>query len=148
MSRRLGIAAVLVVLLGTAAGCAAVMEPTPTLYERLGGRDGIALVVDEFVKNVLADGRVNARFKGLKPPQVLRLKANLADQICAAAGGPCAYLGRDMKTAHKGMNISEVEWNATVEALGRALDTRKVPVREKQELLALLGPMKQEILGK
>jgi len=137
------------------------MAEKPMLYERLtavdflpggldrvvAGRDAIALVVDDFVANVVADNRINARFKGLKPLEVLKLKANLADQICMAAGGPCAYLGRDMKMAHKGMNITEAEWNATVEALVKALDKRKVREAEKKELLGLLGPLRGEIVG-
>jgi len=131
------------------AGCAA-MEPSkqsPTLYQRLGGREGIALVVGDFVANVAADTRVNARFKDLKPADVEKLKSHIADQVCQAAGGPCAYLGRDMKTSHAGMKITEAEWSATVEDLVKALDKHKVPDKEKQELLGLLGPMKPDIVG-
>lgn len=142
----LGLAAL---LLG-ATGCAT-MEATkpaaPTLYKRLGGREGIALVVDDFVANAVADPRIKDRFAGLKPPEVARLKSNLADLICDATGGPCSYLGKDMKSAHKGMNITEAEWNATVEALLKALDKHKVGERERQELLGLLGPMKADIVG-
>ncbi|MEK7700569.1 MAG: group 1 truncated hemoglobin [candidate division NC10 bacterium] len=122
-------------------------EPEPTLYKRLGGRDGIATVVDDFVANVVADARVNARFKGLQVPAVFKLKSNLSDQICDATGGPCSYLGRDMQTAHKGMKISDAEWNATVENLVKALDKHKVGAREKSELLGVLGPMKGAIVG-
>jgi len=78
---------------------------------------------------------------------VFRLKSNLSDQICDAAGGPCSYLGRDMKTTHKGMNVTEVEWNATVENLTKALDKHGVGAREKSELIGLLGPMKGAIVG-
>jgi hemoglobin len=123
-------------------------EPEPSLYKRLGGRDGIAFVVDDFVANLVADARVNARFKGMPPPAVFKLKSNLSDQICAAAGGPCAYLGRDMKETHKGMNVSDAEWNATVENLGKALDKNKVGAREKSELLGVVGPMKGDIVGR
>ena len=98
--------------------------------------------------NVVADARVNARFKGLQPPAVFKLKSNLSDQICDATGGPCSYLGRDMKTTHTGMNVSDAEWNATVENLSKALDKHKVGAREKSELLGLLGPMKGDIVGK
>ena len=138
--------ALLLVLVSLAA-CATMAQQEPSLYKRLGGRDGIALVVDDFVANVVADSRINARFKGLPPPAVFRLKANLADQICEATGGPCAYVGRDMKAAHKGLGITEAEWNATVEGLVKALDKHKVPEKEKKELLALLGPMKGDIVG-
>jgi hemoglobin len=140
----------LLVMVGVG-GCATAATPTagkePSLYQRLGGREAIAAVVDDFVANVVADNRINERFKALQPPAVSKLKTNLADQICDATGGPCAYVGRDMKTTHKGMKITEAEWNATVEALVKALDKHKVPAKEKGELLALLGPMKADIVG-
>src|SRR5205823_7966523 len=99
-------------------------ERERSLYQRLGGREGIALVVGDFVANMAGDARVNARFKDMKGPQIERLKSHLADQICDATGGPCAYLGRDMKTTHQGMGVSETEWNATVENLVRSEERR------------------------
>jgi hemoglobin len=141
-----------VALVGGMAGCATTSEPTaaaqPSLYRRLGGREGIALVVSDFVANMTADPRVNARFKGMKPAEVEKLKSNLADQICDASGGPCSYVGRDMKTVHTGMKITDAEWNATVENLGKALDKHKIAAKEKQELVALLAPMKGDIVGR
>jgi hemoglobin len=119
----------------------------PSLYRRLGGREGIALVVGDFTTNMAGDARVNERFKGLKPPEVEKFKSNLADQICEAAGGPCSYLGKDMKKAHEGMKITEAEWNATVDNLAKALDKHKVDAQSKQELLGALGPMKKDIVG-
>ena len=119
----------------------------PSLYKRLGGREGIAIVVDDFTANMVADSRVNARFKDTKPGDVLKFKSNLADQICEATGGPCSYLGKDMKAAHKDMRITEEEWNATVENLVKALDKNNVPAQAKQELLGALGPMKKDIVG-
>ena len=139
-------------LVSSMGGCASTSEPTqaeqPSLYKRLGGREGIALVVDDFVKNMAADPRVNARFKDMKPADVEKLKSNIADQICDATGGPCSYLGRDMKTVHTGMKISEAEWNATVENLGKALDKHNVAAKEKQELVAAIAPMKGDIVGR
>ena len=146
LRRRALRSAVLLVTAVVMTACATV-EPPPSLYKRLGGREGIAQVVDTFVANAVADPRIARRFTSLPAPAVSTLKSNLADQICDATGGPCAYLGRDMKTTHKGMNITEVEWNATVEALGKALDTNKVGAKEKAELLAALGPMKADIVG-
>ena len=127
--------------------CATMGDPPPTLYKRLGGREGIALVVGDFVTNMAGDRRVNARFKDMKGPDVEKLKSNLADQICDATGGPCSYVGRDMKTAHKGMQITDAEWNATVENLVKALDKNKVDPKDKSELLGMLGPMKTDIVG-
>lgn len=138
----------LVAVAVSVAACATMMAKEPTLYERLGGRHPIALVVDDFVANMVADSRVNARFKGMQPAQVFKLKSNLSDQICQAAGGPCSYLGKDMRATHAGMNITEVEWNATVDNLVKALDKHKVPAKEKSELLGAVGPMKQDIVGR
>jgi hemoglobin len=120
---------------------------TPTLYQRLGGREAIKQVVDDFVANLAADPRVNARFKGLDAAKLAKLQTNLADQICDVTGGPCAYLGRDMKTVHAGMNITEAEWNATVEDLVKTLNKFKVEPKEQQELLSALGGMKKDIVG-
>jgi hemoglobin len=149
---RLGWVVISVALMCWVSGCAMMQSqqeaPAPvSLYKQLGGREGIALVVDDFAANVVADERINARFKALKPEQVFKFKSNLADQICDATGGPCAYVGRDMKTTHKGMNITEAEWGATVEALVKALDKNNVPAGAKTALLGALGPMKSDIVG-
>jgi len=122
---------------------AAPASGTASLYERLGGKPAITAVVDQFVSNVAADGRINGRFATTDIP---RLKGHLVDQICSATGGPCRYQGRDMKTTHEGMRISTGDFNALVEDLVAALDKFKVPSQEKNELLALLGPMKRDIV--
>ena len=148
----------LLVLVGAVilAGCAT-MQPEPTLYERIRavdgfgtprqGRDAISIVVERFVANMVADNRVNARFKAMKPLDVEKLKSRLSDQICEASGGPCGYYGRDMKTVHKGMKVTDAEWNATVENLAKAMDQAKLSEREKKDLLAAVGPMKGDIVG-
>ncbi|MDG4595102.1 MAG: group 1 truncated hemoglobin [Candidatus Contendobacter sp.] len=127
------------------AACAA-HSPTPaktTLYERLGGQPAINAVVDDFVANVAADKRINRFFANANIP---RLKRLLGEQICAGAGGPCTYTGKDMKTAHVGMGITDAEFNALVEDLVKSLDKFKVPAKEQQELLAVLGPMRTDIV--
>lgn len=114
-----------------------------TLYERLGGVGAIQAVVTKFVNNVGADKRINARFSSTDLKQ---LNKHLVDQVCMATGGPCTYSGRDMKTTHKGMKITTADFNALVEDLVKALDTFNVPKQEKDELLAILGPMKKDIV--
>ena len=147
LTRAIGLGlAVLIAALNLAA-CATMGDPPPTLYKRLGGREGIAIVVADFVTNMAGDSRVNTRFKDMKGPEIEKLKSNLSDQICDATGGPCSYLGRDMKTTHQGMKITEAEWNATVENLVKAMDKNKVGAQEKSELLGALGPMKADIVG-
>jgi hemoglobin len=120
------------------------MKKDASLYDRLGGTPAITAVVDDFVANVAADKRINGRFANAN---IDRLKQMLVAQICAGTGGPCTYTGRDMQSAHKGMNISDAEFGALVEDLVTTLDKFKVPAKEKQELLAVLGPMKPAIVG-
>ena len=147
LRRGIGLWMIVVVATLNLAACATMGDPPPTLYKRLGGREGIALVVGDFVTNMAGDSRVNARFKDMKPADVEKLKSNLSDQICDATGGPCSYVGRDMKTVHKGMKITDAEWSATVENLSKALDKNKVDAKDKSELLGMLGPMKADIVG-
>ena len=114
-----------------------------SLYDRLGGKDAITAVVEEFVGIVVADDRINTFFKNA---DAANLKKQLVDQICEASGGPCKYTGKDMKTAHAGMGVKEADFNALVEDLVKALDKFKVGETEKGELLGALGPMKSDIV--
>ncbi len=132
---------------GVAAGCTTDMTTAgktadASLYTRLGGKPAITAVVEDFVGRVAADNRINGKFANANIP---RLKTMLVDQICQASGGPCTYTGRDMKTAHAGMGISGAEFDALVGDLVATLNKFKVGEREKNELLAALGPMKKDI---
>jgi len=100
-------------------------------------------VVDDFLTRVAADARINRFFAQTNIP---RLRKMLVDQICQASGGTCTYTGKDMKAAHQGMGISEPDFDALVQDLVASLDTFKVGEREKGELLAVLGPMKKDIV--
>ena len=139
-------AATLAVVVSFAA-CSTPMKPMAdqSLYQRLGGKEAITAVVVDFIGNVAADARINKRFANANIP---RLKMLLVEQICAASGGPCTYTGRDMTTAHTGMNIQSAEFDALVEDLVKSLDKFKVPEREKGELLGALGGMKPAIVNK
>ena len=116
-----------------------------SLYQRLGGKPAITAVVDDFVGNVANDKRINGFFANTDIP---RLKRLLVEQICAGSGGPCKYTGRDMKTAHRGMGVRNADFNALVEDLGKSLAKFKVPAREQRELVALLAPMRRDIVEK
>ena len=141
--RTLGAAAFAALVLGACQSMPA-GAPTKSLYDRLGGQPAIVAVVDDFVGNVAADARINARFANANIP---RLKQLLVEQICAGTGGPCKYTGRDMKSSHRGMNITDAQFNALVEDLVKTLDKFNVPKKEQGELLAILGPMKPDIVG-
>src|SRR5262245_15068036 len=102
-----------------ACGQGAKTDAPKSLYDRLGGKDAITAVVEDFVGNVAADTRINSFFAKTDIPN---LKKMLVDQICQATGGPCKYTGKDMKTAHKGMGVKEADFNALVEDLVKSLD--------------------------
>ncbi len=140
---------------GIAALAACTMIPVvqakdKTLYDRLGGKKAISAVVDEFVGRVAADTRINSYFgaTAADPQRLASFKMKLVDQICQASGGPCKYMGKDMKTAHIGMGITGPQFDALVEDLAGALDKFKVGEKEKGDLLGALGPMKPEIVEK
>lgn len=141
MLKRLVGPAILAVVLGA---CAAQESKPPSLYDRLGGKPAIEKVVDQFVANIAADNRINQRFAKTNIP---KLKTDLVNQICEATGGPCKYTGRDMVTTHKGMKITKEEFNWTGGHLAAALDTYKVPAKEKNELLTAIGSMEPQIVG-
>ena len=140
----------LVAVAALVAGCGGGMQGGTTmmekksLYDRLGGKPAITAVVDDFIGNVAGDTRINKRFATADIP---RLKRMLVDQICEASGGPCKYTGASMKDAHKGMKITDAEFNALVEDLVKSLDKFKVPAQEKGELLTALGGMKGDIVN-
>ena len=114
------------------------------LYDRLGRRDAIAIVVKDFVEQRVAkDNRINAMFAHADLPG---LETKLTDQICQLTGGPCTYTGKDMKTAHAGMNIKEADFAALVEDLAAALDHAKVSAADRQELIGKLATMHDAIV--
>lgn len=132
------------VLMIIAAGCAALSpKPPETLYERLGGKEAIAAVVNDFVDKVGQDPRVRHL---PAPERVAPLKVSLADLVCQASGGPCIYRGKEMKAAHAGMGISNAEFDAVVDDLVQTINKYKVGEREKNELLSLLAPMRTQIV--
>jgi hemoglobin len=133
---------VVAIALGLTA-CAEKPAPVTSLYERLGGKEAIVKVVDEFVTNVGADSRINAFFAKTDIP---RMKGHLVDLVCQSTGGPCQYAGRDMKPLHANMGIKDEHFNALVEDLVQALDKFNAPQKEKDELLGLLGPMRKDIV--
>jgi hemoglobin len=114
-----------------------------SLYERLGGLEPVTSVVDSFVARCAGDGRINRKFERTDVP---RLKKMLVDQVCEATGGPCTYTGRGMRSTHDGMAVTAGEFDALVEDLVLTLGEFDVPGAEQQELLALLAPMRGDIV--
>ena len=145
--RQIGI--VIALVLAVACGGGGKKEETmqssdKLLYDRLGGKDALTAVVDEFVNTAATDDRIKQFFTNT---DAKHLKAMLVEQLCEASGGPCKYTGKDMRTVHTGMKITDADFNALVEDLVKALDKFKVGEREKTELLTALGAMKGDIVG-
>jgi hemoglobin len=119
-----------------------------SLYSRLGGYDALAAVVDDFIQRLAGDPKMARFLGGLSANSAAKLRQHLVEQLCMATGGPCVYIGRDMKTAHKGLGITEDIWNAGAGHLVAALDKFHVPEREKNEVVAIVVSLKADIVEK
>src|SRR5262249_11847148 len=110
-------------------------EKQKSLYVRLGGEKAIARVVDDFVKQVIADDQIKEKHKKhFRSGDVAGLKRKLIDQIGEATGGPQKYKGKSMKEAHKGLGITNKDFDALAGDLVKALDKNKVGKAEKDQL--------------
>jgi len=119
-----------------------------SLYERLGGYDAISAVVNELAVRLVKDEKLGVYFKGLSNDSKRKLIAHLTDFVCSATGGPCIYIGRDMKTSHEGLGITDEEWDRFVKITKEVLNKFKVPAKEQQEFLQLVAPLKSVIVEK
>jgi hemoglobin len=140
------VAFVFVLLL--AAGSVSAQTKEKPLYERLGGYDAIAAVTDDFAARLATDKKLGKFFVGLSDDSMKRLRQHVVDFLCVATGGPCVYTGRDMKTSHTGLEITEEEWDISVKHLVATLDKFKVPEKEKSEVLTAVGGLKKDIVEK
>jgi len=133
-----------------------------TLYERLGGDAGIAAIVDDMTDRVIADPRVNFERKNIKtnwvgsqykswdptPDNVQRFKMHMIQFLALAAGGPAQYSGRDMASVHKGMRITNNEFDAMVGDIKASMDRLKIAAPEKRDLLAIVETTRKQIVEK
>src|SRR5581483_868180 len=117
-----------------------------TLYQRLGGYDVIASIIDDLLSRMRNDPKMQRFGAGRGTDSLARARQLLVDQICALAGGPCIYIGRDMKTSHAGLGITEEEWDANLKHTVAALQKNGVPPAERQEFLGLFAQNKAEII--
>ena len=117
-----------------------------TLYERLGGYDAICAVAGDLLPRLQADPQLG-RFWQHRGEDGLRLeKQLLIDFLCSSAGGPLYYTGRDMKTSHKGMKISESDWSAFLGHVTATLEAFKVPQAERDQVIAFVQSTKSDIV--
>jgi hemoglobin len=119
-----------------------------SLYDRLGGYNAVAAVVDDFIGRLVADKRFTKFFVGHSEDSLKKIRQHIVDQFCAAAGGPCLYTGRDMKTSHKGLGITADDWDAAAKHLVESLEKFNVPKAEKDDLLAFVSSLRKDIVEK
>lgn len=125
-------------------------QPAPkSLFERLGGVYSIATVVDDFIERLLVNDTLNANpainEARARVPKA-GLKFHVTALVCEVTGGPCKYNGRSMKDAHVHLNINEVQWQAMVSDFRKTLDKFKVAAKEQEELIAIVGGTKKDIV--
>ena len=146
MKRKLSLA--LFTLIIAANSVSAVWAQTDTLYKRLGGYDAIAAVSDDFIGRLATDPQLKRFFVGFSTDSQKKLRGHIVDFLCVATGGPCTYSGRDMKTAHTGLHITEEDWQATVKDLNATFDNLKVPEKERNDVLTAVSSLKNDIVGR
>jgi hemoglobin len=117
-----------------------------TLYTRLGGYDAIVAVTENLLSRLTTDPRLGRFWKHRGEDGLRREKQLLIDFLCASAGGPLLYVGRDMKTSHKGMGIDEGDWQAFIGHVEATLDSFKVPAGERAAVLAFVESTKRDIV--
>jgi hemoglobin len=127
---------------------ASVAQAKDTLYKRLGGYDAIAAVTDSFIGKLLKDHMFDRFFAGISDDSKGRLRQNIVDFFCKAAGGPCYYMGRDMKTAHKGLGVTKEQWDKATAYFGETMKELNVPDQEQKDLVALVTPFEKDIVEK
>jgi hemoglobin len=133
-------------LLGSRLWEANMTQSANSLYQRMGGYDVIAAVIDDLFA-ILHDDPGFARFFGGRgADSVIRSRQLLVDQMCALSGGPCHYIGRDMTTSHRGLGITDAEWEANMKASDAALVKNGVGEAERAEFLALFERYRDEIV--
>lgn len=124
--------------------CAA-PRPSSSLFERLGGLPAITAVVDKSVDRHATDPRTRRSFEGVN---LKTLKASIVSQACEATGGPCRYEGEPMARAHKGLSITDEEFDTAIGHINQTLDEFKVGQQEKEEFLQILRPLKRDIVAR
>lgn len=136
--------ALIIAGIGLWAASSACAAPSPALYERLGGADGVAAISTALIERVASDPRLGRSFDGTNRR---RIAEHLAQQLCELAGGPCHYDGDPMRAVHAGHAISEAEFYGMVEALEDILRARGVALGDRNRLLRLLAPLKRDVVN-
>jgi hemoglobin len=123
-------------------------QAAPSVYKRLGGYDALAAVTDDFLQRLVSEPQFARFFGGHSTDWLKKIRQLIVDQLCNATGGPCVYIGRDMKTTHAGLGITNGDWDMMVKHVVATLDKFSVPAKENDDVLTALGPLKKDIVEK
>lgn len=115
----------------------------PTLYERLGGEAAMTRIARALIERTASFHQTARSFA---ETDLDAISKSLAVQLCDVSGGPCTYAGDSMRDVHAGQDITQSELYGMVELLEDVLREQGVGLREKNELLALLAPMKRDVV--
>jgi hemoglobin len=121
-------------------------EQSKTLYERLGGYDAIAAVAEDLVARLNQDPQLGRFWAHRGEDGVKREKQLLVDFLCQSAGGPIYYRGREMLLSHRGMKISDSDWNVFLGHAAATLAKFKVPEPEQRDVVAFVQSLKKDIV--
>lgn len=116
----------------------------PTLYQELGGSNGIEGLVDEFIKNIGQDKTI---LKYFAKSSVSHFRQGFISHLCHVSDGPCEYKGDSMVDIHTGMNINETDFNRVVELLVKSMESRDISYPVQNKVLARLAPMRSEVIN-
>ena len=124
------------------------VTPTRSLYERLGGRARITMLVDEIIEEHMRNPCIAARFlpDREQPERLAEVKGHLVDFFVSGSGGPGEYCGRSMPEAHRGLNISEAEYMAAVDDILTVLDRHSTDEQTRKDVLAIAFSLKNDIM--
>ncbi|MBL1141497.1 MAG: group 1 truncated hemoglobin [Proteobacteria bacterium] len=116
------------------------------MYNRLGGYDALAAVVDDLMGRLAADQQVGRVLEHIPDSRFHHVRQMMVDFLCAATGGPCKYVGKPMVETHKGMGLTENDWKLTVSHLKATLNKFSVPNNEQQEVINTIAGLKGSIV--
>jgi hemoglobin len=119
-------------------------QTTASLYQRLGGREGITRITADLMKNHLANPLLKPRFENSK--DIARVERRAVEFFCAGSGGPETYTGQDMVNTHRGMNISEQEFVSATDDVMAALEKNRIDTPTRNDVLAIFWSLKDEVI--
>lgn len=117
-----------------------------SLYERVGGYDGITAFANDLLPRLRGDAQLGRFWEHRGDDGIAREKHLLIDYLCANAGGPVYYTGRDMKLSHEGMRISESDWSVFLHHAGATMESSQVPQQERDEVVAFVLSLKDDMV--